>query len=117
MRWDAPDCASVSAHPGATRPCATHRLPADQTPHRLDAIRVRYSNCYVQNVVIQINSAPGVELGANGQPGSMAIWEHLDVTHETADCARGECPKFSTLRHYQSWLPARPLCGATNIQA
>src|ERR1035437_151084 len=23
-------------------------------------------------------------------------WEHLDVTHETADCARGETLKFST---------------------
>jgi len=84
--------ASVNPRLSATRLSATHRLPADQTPHRLDAIRERYSNCQVQNVVIQINSAPGVELGANGQPGSMAIREHTDVTHETAHCARGECP-------------------------
>ena len=40
-----------------------HRLTADQTPHRLDAIRVRCLN-YL---------APGVLFGANGQPGSMAI--------------------------------------------
>ena len=32
----------------------------------------------------------------------MAIWEHSDVTHETAASARGECPKFSTPGHYQS---------------
>jgi hypothetical protein len=69
-----------------------------------------------QAVVVQINSAPGVELGANGQPGSMAIWEHLDVTHETAHCARGECPKFSTLEHYQSRLPLAS-CGDLPIEA
>src|SRR5271156_4459274 len=31
-------------------------------------------------------------VGANGQPGSIAIENNLDVTHETTDCARGECP-------------------------
>jgi len=36
--------------------------------------------------------APGVLFGANGQPGSMAIGNTFDVTHEMADCARGECP-------------------------
>jgi hypothetical protein len=30
-------------------------------------------------------------VGANGQPGSMAIGNNLDVTHQTTDCARGEC--------------------------
>jgi hypothetical protein len=35
------------------------------------------------------NQAPGVLLGANGQPGSMAIGNTVDVTRETADCARG----------------------------
>ena len=36
--------------------------------------------------------APGVLFGANGQPGSMAIGNIFDVTHEMVDYARGECP-------------------------
>src|SRR5208283_4202758 len=33
-------------------------------------------------------------------------WEHLDVTHETADSARGKCPKFSTSGHVPKSAPS-----------
>jgi hypothetical protein len=43
-------------------------------------------------------------------------WEHLDVTHETADSARGVCPKFSTSGTLP-WNPERLFPACTGPEA
>src|SRR5271157_5700556 len=61
-----------------------NRLPADPTPHRLGAIRERCSTIFNLGAwSFAWRERPAWKHGP---------WEHLDVTHETADCARGECP-------------------------
>ncbi|MFZ0823112.1 MAG: hypothetical protein WAM87_05595 [Terriglobales bacterium] len=56
---------------------------------KLSCSKGRGSNCRCTN------QAPGVELGANGQPGSMAIGNILMVLMK-ASIAQVRSPKFST---------------------
>jgi hypothetical protein len=84
---------------------AAHRLTADQTPHRLDAIRKRCQNCRCLNYL-----APGVLFGANGQPGSMAIGNILMLLMKALTAQGGNAFSFPHLGHYQSGPPTLPHC-------
>jgi len=70
-----------------------NRLLADQTPHRLDTIRERYSNYRCQNCRCSncrcANLAPWSFTWRERPAWKHGHWEHLDVTHETVKCARG----------------------------
>jgi hypothetical protein len=84
---------------------AAHRLTADQTPHRLDAIRKRCQNCRCLNYL-----APGVLFGANGQPGSMAIGNILMLLMKALTAQGGNAFSFPHLGHYQSGPRTLPHC-------
>src|ERR1700704_4173007 len=83
----------VAQRVGTTRVFTTHRLPADQTSHRLDATRELLFNLSM----FKLSWRPESCFGANGQPGSRAIGNILMLLMKWSTAQGGNAFSFPHL--------------------
>src|SRR6266481_1736300 len=76
-----------------TTPVTTHRLPADQTSHRLDATR----ELLFKLSMFKLSWRPESCFGANGQPGSRAIGNILMLLMKWSTTQGGNAFSFPHL--------------------